>query len=110
MKKALKVIVIFLAITVLFAGTSFAGWYSGLEVTRVNVSSEYYIITTSSTQNLCGSEGRFIILASDLTSREMFSVALSAFLSEKNIKVHSEDPPDCVDGGVPIDIITILGN
>ena len=79
--------------------TSYAGWStSSGEVTKVYSHNGAHIIQTTLTDNICNA-GMFWWPADSSDAKDMFSLALSAFMAGKKIQVvYDPNNPECVAG------------
>ena len=93
-----KIVSLFFLIS--FAVSSHAGWSAQGEVTRVISHDSAHVLRTTVSDDPCGDSGDFWWLADDLDAKDMLSIALSAFMSGKKIRVvYSDSNPDCQYGG-----------
>lgn len=81
------------------------GWYESFYINVLYVHFDTYILDTTSTLN-CGASGRFIIKSDAVMAKQMYSMALAAFLGGKHIKVYVDGAQGCVADGM---VITKIG-
>lgn len=95
MKNILSVVILFL-----FSASAYAGWSASTgEVSRVYSHNGAHVIRTAITDNVCNA-GAFWWPADDSDAKEMFSLALAALMSGKEINVvYNPNDLDCQHGG-----------
>jgi hypothetical protein len=88
-----------LAMSLLYSTNSFAGWSTSAgEVTKVYSHDGAHVIRTAITDDVCNA-GSFWWPADDSDANDMFSLALAALMSGKNIQVvYDESDLNCNHG------------
>ncbi|MCM2359009.1 MAG: hypothetical protein NDI77_12725 [Geobacteraceae bacterium] len=108
-KKAL--LIFFGTVCVIGVGVSSSsaagGWYDNISIREVIAHGGYYLIGTNSTLADCGVQGRFTIPASTPMARDMYAMALTAYLSGKKIAIYVDANQGCAVSGMVSTLMTI---
>ena len=104
MKALLMGLVAFCGIGVGVSSSNAAnGWYENISIRAVTAHGSYYLLDTSSTLADCGYAGRFAIPANTSMARDMYAMALTAYLNGKKIAIYVNAGQGCaIDGMVSV--------
>ena len=85
-----------LTLTLLISTNCYAVWSNRSTVVEIYSYNGKHFVETNISNNPCGAAGKFWWSADDSDAKEMFSLALSAFMTGKKIRViFNELTPNC---------------
>ena len=81
------------------ASLSHATWTVNLDVESITSADGHHVLTTNFSGNLCGTSGNFHWPTTDPDAQDMFALALTAFASDKKIRVlYDQNSSGCAWG------------
>ncbi len=81
----------------LLANMSHAGWSASGTVSAVTSHNGFHLIATDIADGMCGQMGKFYWRTDDPDAKDMFSIALAAFISAKSIAVvYNSESAECI--------------
>jgi hypothetical protein len=86
-----------LLLLIAFSLPTYAGWSKTGSITSITSHNGFHLINSTITDDTCGTAGKFYWPTDDNDAKDMFALALAAYMGGKKVAVvYSAETPECI--------------
>ncbi len=100
--RALQIVILVVVFLVSFPIYSHAasGWKGPMKVVSVVAHGNCYLIDTNYNLADCGANGRFTIKIDAMMSEDIYKMAMTAWLAQRDVYIYADDSQSCLISGM----------